>query len=101
MTHREIIELLPWYVNATLKEDERKLVEMHLAGCRECTLELESLTLMHQAVAESGDEVPAPSAALLDQALAQIEDYERTRPRTGRRRPEPAGNFWNGLAAWW
>ncbi|HLQ52552.1 MAG TPA: zf-HC2 domain-containing protein [Terriglobales bacterium] len=99
MKHREIIELLPWYVNATLKEDERKTVESHLAGCRECALELESLALMRKAVVELGDEVPTPSPVLLHQALAQIEDYERTRPPS--RRSEASGNFWDRLAVWW
>jgi anti-sigma factor RsiW len=101
MKHSEIIELLPWYANATLKEDERKVVEAHLAGCRECALELESLTLMRQAVVESGGKVSTPSPALLNLALARIEDYERTRPKSDDRRSEPSGNFWNRLAVWW
>lgn len=105
MTHREIIELLPWYVNATLKEGERRRVETHLAGCRECTLELAALKTMQAAEVELGGEAPAPSPSLLSRARAEIEDYERenewARKRWLRRLSsfrDLSGGFW---ASWW
>ena len=98
MKHQQIIELLPWYVNATLSQPEREAVREHLAsGCGECAREIESLTAMRQAVVALGDEAPAPSPFLLNRALAQIEDYERTQvPARGKTVP-----FRERIKAWW
>lgn len=82
MKHEEIIELLPWYVNTTLNQPERQEVQQHLAGgCSECAREVKSLTAMRQAEVALGNEAPEPSPFLLNRALAQIEDHERTRPQ--------------------
>lgn len=80
MKHQEIIELLPWYVNATLGQRERQEVQDHLAtGCSDCASEIKSLTAMRQAEVALANEAPEPSPFLLNRALAQIEDYERGR----------------------
>jgi len=101
MNHQEIIELLPWYANQTLEDDERKLVEMHLADCRDCAKEVESLKAMRKTVVEVGDSGPALSPFALNRALAEIEDYERTRTTTAKAASvatrEKKG-FW---AKWW
>lgn len=34
--HRTVVELLPWYVNGTLQESERRSVERHLRECLPC-----------------------------------------------------------------
>jgi hypothetical protein len=34
--HREVLELLPWYVNGTLAGGERSKVERHLSECLPC-----------------------------------------------------------------
>lgn len=34
--HKTVIELLPWFVNGTLSEDERRAVEHHLRDCLPC-----------------------------------------------------------------
>jgi hypothetical protein len=100
MNHREIIELLPWYANATLDENERRMVETHLADCRECAKEVESLTALRNVVLQAGNQVSAPSPLGLNRALAEIEDYEhaRTRPGTFSRLGEQISIFWSG---WW
>jgi hypothetical protein len=104
MKHSEIIELLPWYANSTLSEDERKAVESHLADCSECAREVKNLAIMRNAVIETGNKVPAPSANALNRALAQIEDYERSREQTTQKsasRPgigERISSLWSG---WW
>lgn len=38
--HKEVLELLPWFVNGTLTEEEHDLVERHLHECLPCHLEL-------------------------------------------------------------
>ena len=105
MNHQEIIELLPWYVNATLSSEEKAIVASHLEGCAECAGEVRSLTAMRKAVIAVGDQAPDPSPFLLNRALAEIESYESQRaPAEGRPAPKP-GNFRDRLRAfrenWW
>jgi predicted anti-sigma-YlaC factor YlaD len=40
MNHERTIEYLPWLLNGTLADDERREVEEHLAACAECRAEL-------------------------------------------------------------
>lgn len=104
MKHSEIIELLPWYTNSTLSEDERKAVETHLADCSECAREVKNLAIMRNAVIDTGNKAPVPGANALNRALAQIEDYERSRDQATQKaasRPgiaERISRLWSG---WW
>ncbi len=100
MKHQEIIEVLPWYVNGTLSQPERAAVVQHLdSGCQECIREVANLTAMHKLVVAVGDEAPEPSPFLLDRALAEIEDYERT--RVGQKQ-EPSQSWLSTLReSWW
>lgn len=93
MNHQEIIELLPWYVNATLSQAEREIVETHLHGCAECTGEVRSLVAMRKAVVALQDQAPAPSQFLLNRALSEIENYERTRTQAENKKPQKPGSF--------
>ena len=43
-------EMLPWYLNKTLSEDEVKKVEAHLKECPECQKELEEINLLSSEV---------------------------------------------------
>ena len=101
MKHQEIIELLPWYVNATLNQAERKLVETHLDGCAECAKEVRSLTAMRKAVIAVGDAAPEPSPFMLNRALAEIEDYERGRAEVEKSQAETSGKWLRHLSAAW
>jgi hypothetical protein len=106
MKHQEIIESLPWYVNGTLDQAERAAVTQHLAsGCDECAREVKSLRALHKAVKNAGDEAPEPSPFLLNRALAEIEDYERTRAQEQSRQAAKApasSSFANRLReSWW
>jgi len=100
MKHQEIIEVLPWYVNGTLNQTERAAVVQHLdSGCQECIREVANLTAMRKLVVAVGDEEPEPSPFLLNRALAEIEDYERTRtePKQG-----PSQSWLSTLReSWW
>ena len=75
MNHQQVMELLPWYVNATLQPEERTQVEAHLKGCQECARELEQALELQHAV--SGDPAPEPSPFQFTRALARVEEYER------------------------
>jgi hypothetical protein len=99
MKHQEIIESLPWYVNGTLSQPERAEIAQHLAtGCRECAQEVASLTTLRKAVVAVGDDTPEPSPYLLNRALAQIEDYERTRVQEENRKKEKSGSSFRWLS---
>lgn len=86
MNHREIIELLPWYVNGTLEEDERRTVEAHLKECSPCALEWKQLGTIQAAALEQAAEAPSPSSASLHGVLDRIEEYEGKRSRTPKER---------------
>ncbi len=81
MTHREIFELLPWYANATLAEAERRELEQHLSVCAECARELEALRTIQAAAIQLAESAPHPAPDMLGKALAEIERWERRRPR--------------------
>ena len=86
MKHRELIELLPWYVNGTLHADERRAVETHLAACPACARDVEGLKAVQGSVVTLAEQAPEPSPALLARALGQIEAHELARARTQERR---------------
>lgn len=83
--HERVLELLPWYLNATLGADEQGEVERGLATCPACRAELARCRTLGAAVrAEAerrGAESWAPSRHHLAGVLARIDAAER-RPRT-------------------
>jgi len=81
MTHQEVIEVLPWYANSTLSENERREVDVHLSNCASCADELNQFKVIQLAVVESAHALPEPSKALLNRAMAQIDDFERGKKR--------------------
>lgn len=100
MNHQEIIELLPWYANATLEGEERRTVEAHLAECRECAREVESLAAMRRAVVALANQAPEPSPHLLNRSLAEIEDYELSRAQAAK--PAQRGQRFQAFReSWW
>ena len=99
MKHDEIIELLPWYANQTLDENERREVETHLITCPECAREVESLSTMQKAVVETENQEPSLPPLALNRALAQIEDYERTKAPAGSAKRAPERRGW--WMQWW
>lgn len=53
--HTEADRLLPWYVNGTLDEDERRQVERHLVECMSCQDEVAWLRTVQQQFVEQAD----------------------------------------------
>lgn len=47
-TCREVAELLPWLLNGSLDEDEKRLLRAHLAACESCRRELEETSKASQ-----------------------------------------------------
>ena len=72
MTHREIIELLPWYVNNTLAESERTRIAGHLDDCAACAQEVQTLRAMESHLISLDSEIGglAPDASTFAHNLA-------------------------------
>ena len=54
-THQTVEAVLPWFVNGTLEDPEKGLVEHHLQDCVRCQREVEWLRMVNVSYAE-GDE---------------------------------------------
>lgn len=52
-THRQAWDLIPWIVNGTAAEPERRLAEMHIRGCADCREELELQRQLQQRIASA------------------------------------------------
>ncbi len=80
MHHDQARELLPWFANGTLAENERKGVADHLRACGACRSEVESLDRVRHVVrdppADDGTEV-----GNLDEILARIDHDGGARQR--------------------
>jgi hypothetical protein len=54
--------LLPWYLNGTLREDERRQVDQHLSSCAACRAELDELVQLniqlHEVYAAQAEAAP-------------------------------------------
>lgn len=81
MTHRDVVELLPWYANGTLRPGQRQDLESHLKDCPECSRELDELRTLQSSVASAAEHAPEPSPFLFTRALARVEEYERDKAR--------------------
>jgi hypothetical protein len=90
MTHRNISELLPWYVNDTLTLEERTSVESEIDGCAECAADVEELTALRDYMLEKDAAVEGPPETLLAKTLARIAREEHA--------PRSIGKLWASLA---
>jgi anti-sigma factor RsiW len=64
LTHKEAFELLPWYVNRTLDEDERRDVRAHLSTCLVCRREVSFLERLDRVIVASPDVDFSPKRSL-------------------------------------
>ncbi len=79
--HDEVLELLPWFINESLKEKERDLVLTHLRACNLCRLERDRLQAIERLVVE--DDLIVPDYRFsFQKVLARINDAERNREST-------------------
>ena len=75
-THKMADVLLPWFVNGTLEDEERTLVEQHLGQCERCRREVEWLRELHAACAGASPAVPRLRARL----MARQARWQRAHP---------------------
>jgi Putative zinc-finger len=74
--HREMSELIPWYVNDTLEGAQRKSLETHMAGCALCRSDLELERSVYRTMTrDTGVEhMPAASLKRLQARLDALQD---------------------------
>ncbi len=72
-THDEVWDLLPWYVNGTLDDNEQNQVKAHLLSCRLCHEELERCQNMVTATHLGREQQWQQKPDQLDKLLGQIE----------------------------
>jgi anti-sigma factor RsiW len=77
--HRMVFDLLPWFVNGTLEQAERVLVEQHLPECAACRRELDWLQQLGSAYVQS--ELAVDSVGAFARFEPQLESKE-TRTET-------------------
>jgi len=79
--HREVAELLPWYVNGTLAGRDFAVVAAHLSSCPACQDEVAQCQALAAAVQSAPDAAWTPAAGRLERVLASIERLEADRRR--------------------
>lgn len=79
--HDWVRALLADYVSGELSDDERRLVDAHLAGCAECRVEAQELGRAYHGVALVAEPI-APPTALRQRVLGHL---------AATARPEPSG----------
>jgi putative zinc finger protein len=81
--HQEMWELLPWYVNGTLRGQELDAVTGHLSTCVECRGEVGRCRDLAAAVRTTPAVAWAPSSERLARVLAGIDAIEAARAGVG------------------
>ncbi|MGF1528098.1 MAG: anti-sigma factor family protein [Candidatus Competibacterales bacterium] len=94
--HRQVWELLPWYVNHTLDEAERSLVERHLKSCLICRQELQQLRQTGRQV-RNGTPTPEDIERSLQAIQGRIATQRGARPRPWRALASHLGQAWDVL----
>ena len=90
--HDELWEVLPWYVNRSLPDDELRRVELHIDGCDSCQTEVRFLHGIAHSLGQQETQTGLASGAF-EHVWSQIEGSARGAPRTttpGRQLPATA-----------
>jgi anti-sigma factor RsiW len=65
-------KLLPWYVNGTLKESERRDVDHHVASCADCRRELDELSTLRAPLKQAFAETTMPTSRVKERVMAHV-----------------------------
>ena len=88
--------LLPWYLNGTLREDERCKVDQHLLSCAACRAELDELAQLRMQLHEVYAAQSEPSTQIQRAVLAQVQ-----RETSEKKATSVTGSPWlKGLDDW-
>ncbi|HYU34298.1 MAG TPA: zf-HC2 domain-containing protein [Thermoanaerobaculia bacterium] len=75
--HKRVWDLLPWYVNGTLADGERRTVELHLAECLRCREEIATCQRLGETLQQTREIAPMVHPARLARLMERIEAEER------------------------
>jgi hypothetical protein len=75
--HQDILLLLPWYVNKTLRGAEIEKVENHLKVCLTCRREITTLHMLAAAVQQEGS-IDSAAQASFSQLKKRLHDTDET-----------------------
>jgi len=94
--HSELLELIPWYLNGTLSDAEKRALDGHLPLCAECRSELEQWRSLAARLTED-DPALLPHPIGFRRLVERLVDdaAEPEEPSGGsRRRAVPSGRIW-------
>jgi len=101
--HRQVAELIPWYVNGTIGQPEREKVEAHVLTCEVCREDVQTERRVYESVASAPgvEYMPAASLKRLQSALDGIGAPAAQAPAPPGREVRSArwSMPWKGLAA--
>lgn len=80
MNRREAEELLPWFVAGSLPPEESAAVQAFIDSGEIAPVELETLALFSETVAETGVDEPAYDPAILTRAMARLASTPQDAP---------------------
>lgn len=89
-------ELLPWYLNGTLRETEQIQVARHLETCQVCQRELDEVAQMKRNLTTLYQSQPAPSPQLARRVIATISADKSH----GRQRQKDATSWFRKIDQW-
>ena len=97
--HRRAWDLIPWVVNGSASDEERRTVEQHLADCADCREEYEFQSRLRGAISRpprpDGAADDAAASASLQRLWQRIDGEEQ--PAPARLRRAGGGSFARGL----
>jgi hypothetical protein len=100
--HSALTTLIPWYVNGTLGEEDRRQLEAHMGECLQCRQGLSLERQIHGGIAKQAgvEYLPAPSLKkLLGRIDGEAEPSSAPLPRTLKAGRRLQSWSWQGLTA--
>jgi anti-sigma factor RsiW len=94
--HHPEVASLPWYLNGTLRDEERRQIEEHLAGCAACRAELEELSQLRLRLREAYITQSGPSPQTAASVMGQV----RRETAAGKKSATPGRPWLDGLENW-
>src|SRR3981081_1716461 len=96
--HREIGELLPWFINGRLSEADRQRVDAHLRVCEACADELAAQQRIYAVMSVDAGVERIPTAGL-NRLRGRVESLDEAGPAPAvpdeaARRRAPVGSGW-------
>ena len=81
---KEISDLIPWYLNGTGSDDDRRRLEAHVEHCARCREQLAQDRRLYEAmnIQSTVEYLPAPSLKRLQARIDQLEQETPAKPPT-------------------